>query len=104
MLPIYKVGNEFTSAMRSAGAVTEDFEYHTEGGMNAFFEAFARGEDYAGERTDRVRLAAISGTDNQIGYVFSEVIKLTRDEGYRYRDIRIVCCDEDMASRLRSNA
>ena len=104
MLPIYKVGNEFTSAMRSAGAVTEDFEYHAEGGMNAFFEAFARGEDYAGERTDRVRLAAISGTDNQIGYVFSEVIKLTRDEGYRYRDIRIVCCDEDMASRLRSNA
>ena len=103
-LPIYKVGNEFTSAMRSAGADVEDLAYRNEGGMCGLFEAFARGEDYKGDKTDKVRLAAIGGTDNQIGYVFSEVIKLTRDEGYRYRDIRIVCCDEDMASRLRSNA
>ena len=54
--------------------------------------------------TDRVRLAAVSGADNQLGYVFSEIIRLTRDEGYRYRDIRIVCCDDELSSRMRSNA
>ena len=103
-LPIYKVGGEFTSSMISAGAKAEDLDYRYEGEMNGYFVPFARGENYEGELTDKIRLASISGTDNQIGYVFSEVIRLTREEGYRYRDIRIVCCDEEMSSRLRSNA
>lgn len=104
MLPIYKVGNDFTASMISLGAKAEDLDYRYEGEMNAMFAPFARGESYEGEITDKIRLASISGTDNQIGYVFSEVIRLTREEGYRYRDIRIVCCDEDMSLRLRSNA
>ena len=104
VLPIYKVGNEFTSSLISAGAKAEDLDYHSDRDMNGFFAPFARGERYEGELTDKIRLASINGTDNQIGYVFSEVIRLTRKEGYRYRDIRIVCCDEDMSSRLRSNA
>ena len=36
------------------------------------------------------------------GYIFNEVISLTRDQGYRYRDIRIVCCNEDITNRMRS--
>ncbi|MCR5615457.1 MAG: PD-(D/E)XK nuclease family protein [Saccharofermentans sp.] len=103
-LPIYKVGNEFASSLISAGAKAEDLDYRYEGEMNNYFMPFVRGEDYDGPATDKIRLAAISGTDNQIGYVFSEVIRLTREEGYRYRDIRVVCCDDEMSSRLRSNA
>ena len=48
-----------------------------------------------------VVLSEIPGTDNVIGFVFDEIMRLTRDEGYRYRDIRIVCCDEDMNARIR---
>lgn len=103
-LPIYKVGNEFTDSMVSAGAKTEELDYRPEEGLNRYFAPFARGEEYTGEKTDNIRLASINGTDNQIGYVFSEVIRLTREEGFRYRDIRVVCCDDDMSARLRSNA
>lgn len=103
---LYKVGNEFTDRMKARGAVISDFE--KEGGEDEVFakliEPFAFDTLYDGDTTDRVRLAAIGGADNQLGYVFSEVIRLTRDEGYRYRDIRIVCCDDDLSGRMRSNA
>ena len=103
---LYKVGNEFADRMKARGAGIRDFE--REDGGDALFadliKPFAFDSVYEGERTDRVRLSAIGGADNQLGYVFSEIIRLTRDEGYRYRDIRIVCCDDDLSSRMRSNA
>ncbi len=103
---LYKVGNEFTDRMKARGASVSDFEI--EDGKRSDFasliEPFAFDSAYDGGTTDRVRLAAISGADNQLGYVFSEIIRLTRDEGYRYRDIRIVCCDDDLSGRMRSNA
>ena len=39
--------------------------------------------------------------DDVIGYVSNEIIKLTRDEGYRYKDIRIVCADDALKDNLR---
>ena len=73
--------------------------------FSELIEPFAFDESaYEGNVTDRIRLAAVSGADNQLGYVFSEIIRLTRDEGYRYRDIRIVCCDDELSGRMRSNA
>ena len=102
---LYKVGNEFTDRMKARGASVCDFEKEDgEAVFSDLIEPFAFDTAYEGENTDRVRLAAIAGADNQLGYVFSEIIRLTRDEDYRYRDIRIVCCDDDLSSRMRSNA
>ena len=39
--------------------------------------------------------------DDVIGYVSNEIIKLTRQDGYRYKDIRIVCADEALKDNLR---
>ena len=63
-------------------------------------------KDYANsdnpkEGTDSVVLTEIAGTDNRIGYVFDEIMKLTRNVNYRYRDIRIVCCDEELINMIR---
>lgn len=103
---LYKVGNEFTDRMKARGAGIHDLEREDrdETRFADLIEPFALDSAYEGEMTDRIRLAAISGADNQLGYVFSEIIRLTRYEGYRYRDIRIVCCDDDLSSRMRSNA
>lgn len=50
---------------------------------------------------DSVVLTEIAGTDNRIGYVFDQIMKLTREGKYRYRDIRIVCCDEELINMIR---
>lgn len=52
----------------------------------------------------RIRLAELSGIDDRVGYIFNEIIDLTRNHGYRYRDIRIICCNEDIMTRMRSTA
>ena len=102
---IYKVGNEFASRMKARGAGVHDLVPDNKGTeLSKIMTPFALEEAYDGAVTDNVRLSAISGADNQLGYVFSEIIRLTRDEGYRYRDIRIVCCDDELSGRMRSNA
>ena len=102
---LFKVGNEFTDRMKAKGAAVHDFVRDDDKPRFAeLISPFAFDAAYEGGATDCVRLASISGADNQLGYVFSEVIRLTRDEGYRYRDIRIVCCDDDLSGRMRSNA
>lgn len=101
---LYKVGNEFIDRMNARGAKIEDYVADERPDFTQFIKPFAYEEAYEGERTDKVRLASISGADNQLGYVFSEIIRLTRNENYRYRDIRIVCCDDDLAGRMRSDA
>lgn len=103
---LFKVGNEFADRMKARGAVIHDFEREDkdDADFSDLIEPFAFDAPYEGGTTDRIRLAAIGGADNQLGYVFSEIIRLTRDEGYRYRDIRIVCCEDDLSSRMRSNA
>ena len=58
----------------------------------------------SGMNTDSVILSDIEGTDNRIGYVMDRIMHLTRNEGYRYRDIRVVCCDEGLIAKFRSIA
>ena len=53
---------------------------------------------------DSIKLAELAGVDDRVGYIFNEIIDLTRNKGYRYRDIRIVCCNEDIMTRMRSTA
>ena len=102
---IYKVGNEFASRMKARGAGVKDLVVDdAASGLSKIITPFAHEELFDGTVTDKIRLSSISGADNQLGYVFSEIIRLTRDEGYRYRDIRIVCCDDELSGRMRSNA
>lgn len=54
--------------------------------------------------TRDVLLREIAGTDNRIGYVLDEILRLTQKEGFRYRDIRIVCCDDELTGKMRSVA
>lgn len=54
------------------------------------------------EKTDRIISVDIKDRDDRIAYTANEIIRLTREEGYRYKDIRIVCVDDDMMSRFRS--
>lgn len=48
-----------------------------------------------------ISCSSLKTADDVIGYVSNEIIKLTRQEGYRYKDIRIVCADESLKDNLR---
>ena len=52
------------------------------------------------EKTPDITSITLSEADDRIAYTANEVIRLTRQEGYRYKDIRIVCVNEDIIPRL----
>ena len=64
------------------------------------------------EKSPDIVSASFESTDDRIAYVCNEIVRLTAgsyDEGspagdklYRYRDIRIVCVDDAICSRLNS--
>ena len=52
-------------------------------------------------KTDRIMSVTLPETDDRIAFVSNEIIRLTRGEdALRYKDIRVVCVDEDMVTRL----
>ena len=103
---VYKTGDEFAAMLEGLGAVGSELEVKDRSDvLSLIVKGFAY--DKAPEGLDgegKVRLAELSGIDDRVGYIFSEIIDLTRNHGYRYRDIRIVCCNEDITSRMRSTA
>lgn len=52
-------------------------------------------------RTSDIVAVSIEGMDDSVGYISNEIIRLTREEGYRYKDIRIVCASEDIKNGLK---
>lgn len=52
-------------------------------------------------KTSNIKAVTIDNIDDSIGYISNEIIKLTREEGYRYKDIRIVCADEAIKDQLK---
>lgn len=52
-------------------------------------------------RTSDIKAVSIEGVDDTVGYISNEIIRLTRDEGYRYKDIRIVCASDDIKNSLK---
>ncbi|MCQ2503846.1 MAG: PD-(D/E)XK nuclease family protein [Saccharofermentans sp.] len=48
-----------------------------------------------------ITCSTLKTSDDVIGYVSNEIIRLTRRDGYRYKDIRIVCADDDLKDNLR---
>ena len=52
-------------------------------------------------KTSDIKAVSIDGIDDTVGYIANEIIRLTRHEGYRYKDIRIVCVDESVKNDLK---
>jgi len=104
---VYRVSDEFTSRMKELPSVSvecleiEDSKSRLENLTQSF--AFGAEPDTAGA-DDCVQLCELVTADDRIGYVMNEIIRLTREEGYRYRDIRIVCCDDELLPLMRANA
>ena len=111
-LGIYSVGNAFIDIMRT------DYEAQIEeyipdrkaeaGTVTRCIESYVASDTSLLPDKDMVRekivLSQISDADDRIGYVMNEIVDLTRNRGYRYKDIRIVCCDDDLMSSVTSVA
>ncbi len=103
---VYKAGEDFSGMLEGLGAIGSELKIRDTGDvLSLIVKGFASDNAPEGLTTDgEVRLAELSGLDDRVGYIFNEVISLTREQGYRYRDIRIVCCNEDLMNRMRSTA
>ena len=104
--PVCKTGEDFRSMLEGLGASGTKLAVKDN---TAELCAAVRGiaSDIKPEALDtkgRVILAELAGIDDRVGYIFNEIIGLTRNRGYRYRDIKIVCCNEDIMGRMRSTA
>ncbi|MCR5328534.1 MAG: PD-(D/E)XK nuclease family protein [Saccharofermentans sp.] len=103
---VYKNGEDFRAMLEALGASGSALAVQdTDDPISLIVKAFATDIKPDGiDAQDKIRLAELSGIDDRVGYIFNEVIDLTRNHGYRYRDIRIVCCNEDIIPRMRSTA
>ena len=103
---LYKNGKEFTDKLKAGGALIKQsvFDESLSPVLKAT-SAYAFSDDSYREHIENIRLAEISGVDDRLGFIFHEIIRLTREEeNIRYRDIKIVCCDDELVNRLRSVA
>ncbi len=103
---VYKTGEDFISVLEALGAKgTPLAVLKKEDALYEIVRSFASDiklEDFSSG--EKVKLAELSSLDDRVGYIFNEIIDLTRNHGYRYRDIRVVCCNEDIMTRMRSTA
>ena len=103
---VYKTGEEFAAMLEGLGAAGNNLGIKdTADVLSLIVKCFASDKTPEGlDGEGKVRLAELAGIDDRVGYIFNEIIDLTRNQGYRYRDIRIVCCNEDITARMRSTA
>ena len=103
---VYKTGEEFASMLEGLGASGTGLGA-AEGTdpLSLIVKGFAADTKPGGiDAEGKVRLAELASLDDRVGFIFNEIIDLTRNQDYRYRDIRIVCCNEDIMTRMRSTA
>ena len=103
---VYKAGEDFAGMLEALGAAGSELKIRDQGDvLSLIVKGFASDSKPEESVCDgKLRLAELAGLDDRVGYIFNEVIGLTREQGYRYRDIRIVCCNEDIMNRMRSTA
>lgn len=103
---VYKNGEEFKAMLEGLGAEETALPVPAINTLlSAAVNGFATDVKPSGlDIGESVKLAELAGVDDRVGYIFNEIIDLTRNHGYRYRDIRIVCCAEDLMTRMRSTA
>lgn len=103
---VYKNGEDFRAMLEGLGAAGSSLSVPGKtDALREIVKGFAsdiKTEDIKPE--DSIKLAELAGVDDRVGYIFNEIIDLTRNKGYRYRDIRIVCCNEEIMTRMRSTA
>ena len=78
----------------------EDYSDELQGAVSDYALRIER-EDSEIIPVSDISCSVLKTTDDVIGYVANEIIKLTRTDGYRYKDIRIVCADETLKDNLR---
>lgn len=109
---IYSVGNSFIDIMRTDYEADVEEYSPDKGEENDFIsrciESYISSDSSCLPGRDEVEknivLSQITDVDDRIGYVMNEIVDLTRNKGYRYKDIRIVCCDDDLMSSVTSVA
>ena len=106
---LYDVGNRVVEALTRNinGVVVHEFTSEVDecdDRIAAVASGFAHEviPDVPGEVTDSITCMAIKNVDDRIGYIANEIVRLTREEGYRYRDIRVVCADSQIMPRFLS--
>ncbi len=103
---VYKTGEDFREMLEGLGATGSVLSVKdSDEILSALINGYAsdvKPEDI--DASGKVKLVELAGVDDRVGYIFNEIIDLTRNKGYRYRDIRIVCCNEDILPRMRSTA
>ncbi|MCQ2482655.1 MAG: PD-(D/E)XK nuclease family protein [Clostridia bacterium] len=107
---IYYYGNKLLNSITdkleatiddiTAETADSDLDMNTLGGIveNYIFEK----ETPEIKDIDDLICTEIKGIDDRISYVANEIIDLTRNKGYRYKDIRIVCVNDDLIPRMKS--
>ncbi len=110
-VPFYRCSDQIISSLKSIpGASVEMMVDNTSSksdDLSAVSEAYKNGSDDLGVKNSKdIRLYEIAATDDILGFSFSEIKKIThiKNGSIRYRDIKIVCCDEDMIGSLRNVA
>ncbi len=107
-LSVYVNGDEFISSIcaSTSDVIVSGFEPLStcDSTIKAAANNYALRRDKSADTvlTDNIKLISILNLDDRIGYIANEIIRLTRKENYRYKDIRIVCVDESITDRLRS--
>ncbi|MCQ2533727.1 MAG: PD-(D/E)XK nuclease family protein [Clostridia bacterium] len=66
-------------------------------------ENFVFEKEIAGlNKSSDIVCTEIKGIDDRIAYIANEIIDLTRNKDYRYKDIRITCVNDELLPRLQS--
>lgn len=108
---IFSVANSFIDIMRTNHeAEIEEFipDHKDDSVVHKCVDAYIAGDKTLLPSRDEARmnviLSQISDPDDRIGYVMNEIVDLTRNKGYRYKDIRIVCCNDELMPSITSVA
>jgi len=103
---VYKTGEDFIAMIEGLGAKGSSLALvENSDALSLIVRSFAADTKIDSfDAEGKVRLAELTSIDDRVGYIFNEIIDLTRNHGYRYRDIRIVCCNEEITARMRSTA
>lgn len=105
--PLYYFGDLLIKQFARRGSCNSVIQYvpevrREENNLTAIAKAYSLNRDYKIEKSDdSVEFIRMNDCDDMLSFVCNEIIRLTRNEGYRYKDIRVFCPDETIAERFK---
>ena len=69
--------------------------------VNSVSDAYAHDRKTELADDGSIELLRMTDLDDELSYVCNEIINLTRNEGYRYKDIRVFSPDDDVTERFK---